>query len=416
MTPTKRCFVISPIGDEGSEIRDHADDVFEFIIKPALEGTGIKPVRSDQMSETGRITQQMFREILHADLCVAVLTGYNANVFYELAVAQCAARPIIVLIEKGQEMPFDVKDLRAIEYRLRPISRVVREKVYAKRMRAQIDHVLENGMIAKGLFEEFDFPEMHDEQQLRHLIQSAAPTPLEAGKDKRYALPSGQEIVILTGDLQELLEARIGAGAGERIDVIVSLENNFLQLARYFDASISGSVSGMLRYLDAEKSETGEIVADSLRNSLQRKIEGKTLPVRLGSVIATPTTELLRTGVRYVFHVAAMHGSVGDGYKTMDDALDDCVRNAYNRFAKLNAQDLMLETILFPMLGAATTTLEPHDVAHQLLKNIVAKMKSLPACRTTYLLAWLESHRYAVQKVAKELGLEEVREDQAEAA
>ena len=421
MTPTKRCFVISPIGDEGSEIRDHADDVFEFIIKPALKGTGIKPVRSDHMSETGRITEQMFREILHADLCVAVLTGYNANVFYELAVAQCAARPIIVLIEEGHELPFDVKDLRAIDYSLQPISRVVREKVYARRMRAQIDQILNNGMSAKGLFEEFDFPELHDEQQLRHMIQSAAPTPLDSGQGKRYALPSGQQIVILTGDLKELLDVRVGNGGSgppgddSKIDVIVSLENTFLQLARYFDASISGSVSGMLRYLDAEKSDTGEILADSLRDNLQREIQGRKLPVRLGSVIATPTTGLRKAGVKYVFHVAAMQGSVGDGYKTMDDVLDDCVRNAYNRFARLHAEEKGLETILFPMLGAATTTLEPHDVARELLKNIVAKMKSLPACRTTYLLAWLESHRYAVQQVAREMGLEEL-EETAEAA
>ena len=35
MTP-KKCFVISPIGPPDSEIREHADDVFEYIIKPAM--------------------------------------------------------------------------------------------------------------------------------------------------------------------------------------------------------------------------------------------------------------------------------------------------------------------------------------------------------------------------------------------
>ncbi len=43
----------------------------------------------------------MFKSILHGDLCVAVLTGYNPNVFYELAIAQAAACPTIILIEKG---------------------------------------------------------------------------------------------------------------------------------------------------------------------------------------------------------------------------------------------------------------------------------------------------------------------------
>ena len=43
----RRCFVISPIGAERSEVREHADDVFEFIIKPAMDQLGINAYRSD---------------------------------------------------------------------------------------------------------------------------------------------------------------------------------------------------------------------------------------------------------------------------------------------------------------------------------------------------------------------------------
>jgi hypothetical protein len=52
----KRCFVISPIGAEGSTIREHADDVFDYIIKPAMEKCGIQAFRSDHLQEPGRIT------------------------------------------------------------------------------------------------------------------------------------------------------------------------------------------------------------------------------------------------------------------------------------------------------------------------------------------------------------------------
>src|SRR5262245_4824286 len=101
----KCCFVISPIGQEGTAIRGHADDVLEFIIQPALKkfkekfNIEIDTVRADHIEQTGGITKQMFDEILKADLCVAILTGHNPNVFYELAVAQAAARPVIMLIE-----------------------------------------------------------------------------------------------------------------------------------------------------------------------------------------------------------------------------------------------------------------------------------------------------------------------------
>ena len=50
----RRCFVISPIGEEGSNVRAHADDVLEFIIKPALAKCDLVAVRSDQMAESSR--------------------------------------------------------------------------------------------------------------------------------------------------------------------------------------------------------------------------------------------------------------------------------------------------------------------------------------------------------------------------
>lgn len=132
----KRCFVISPIGPEGSAIREHADDVFEYVIKPAMEELNIHPVRSDHLQEPGRITEQMFQEILNDDLSIAILTGHNANVFYELAIAHAAERPVITLILKGEALPFDVMDLRCVHYDLKP--RPLFDKVYAKELIAHV--------------------------------------------------------------------------------------------------------------------------------------------------------------------------------------------------------------------------------------------------------------------------------------
>jgi hypothetical protein len=114
----KRCFVISPIGEEGSDDRKHADEVFESLVYPAMRECGIEPIRSDHLNYPGRISEQMFRAILDYDFCVAVLTGHNPNVFYELAVAQAAKRPVVLLIKSGQGLPFDIKDLRCITYDL----------------------------------------------------------------------------------------------------------------------------------------------------------------------------------------------------------------------------------------------------------------------------------------------------------
>lgn len=120
MNRTKRCFVISPIGAEGSETREYANDVFRFIIEPAMQQCGIEVVRGDHLKEPGRISDQMYRELFASDLCVAVLAERNPNVLYELALAQTAGRPVVLLVPKGDELPFDVKDLRCVTYDLKP--------------------------------------------------------------------------------------------------------------------------------------------------------------------------------------------------------------------------------------------------------------------------------------------------------
>ena len=146
----QRCFVISPIGPEGSETREHANDVFDYIIKPAMEECGIQAFRSDHLQEPGKITEQMFREILTDDLVIAVLTGHNANVFYELAIAHAASRPAIVLIEKAQTLPFDISDLRCVSYDLKP--RSLFEKVYVKEVVAHVGAFQANGWKVPDLF------------------------------------------------------------------------------------------------------------------------------------------------------------------------------------------------------------------------------------------------------------------------
>ena len=126
----KKCFVISPIGEEGSDIRKHANYVFDYIIKPAMDKCKIAAFRSDHIEKAGRISEQMFQSIFEADLCIAILTNHNPNVFYELAVAQSAQRPVIILIEKGQKLPFDISDLRCVFYDLEIPS--YKEQTYIK--------------------------------------------------------------------------------------------------------------------------------------------------------------------------------------------------------------------------------------------------------------------------------------------
>ena len=114
----KVCFVISPIGDEGSAVRGSADDLFDLVIEPALEIFGFEVIRADKIIGSGQINNDVVTLVQNAELCIIDLTGHNANVFYECGRRHETAKPFIQLIRAGDTLPFDVAGIRTIQYDL----------------------------------------------------------------------------------------------------------------------------------------------------------------------------------------------------------------------------------------------------------------------------------------------------------
>ena len=116
----KECFVIGPIGAEGSDTRNHADWLFTEIILPVASGEfGYNVERADKIAEPGRITDQIINEILEADLVIADLSERNPNAFYELGIRHMMPNGVTIhMVREGEELPFDIQDYRAIVFSL----------------------------------------------------------------------------------------------------------------------------------------------------------------------------------------------------------------------------------------------------------------------------------------------------------
>ena len=123
-----KCFVIAPIGDSGTEIRKYSDIVYRHIISPAIEPLGYEVMRADMISSPGIITNQIIEHILNSDLVIADLTGNNPNVMYELALRHSTKKPVIQITSKGENIPFDVANMRTIIVDIRDLSEVERAK------------------------------------------------------------------------------------------------------------------------------------------------------------------------------------------------------------------------------------------------------------------------------------------------
>ncbi|MCQ4636117.1 hypothetical protein NE619_05205 [Anaerovorax odorimutans] len=112
------CFVISPIGEEGSDIRQHADDLFEMVIGTALQKYDLDIIRADRLSTIASITSEIIKLIQEADLCIVDITGQNANVMYECGRRHETGKPTILMAKNGEKLPFDINIMRTIFFEL----------------------------------------------------------------------------------------------------------------------------------------------------------------------------------------------------------------------------------------------------------------------------------------------------------
>ncbi|CAJ0822251.1 hypothetical protein [Ralstonia flaminis] len=110
----KVCFYITPIGEEGTEVRRHADMLLRHLVEPVISTAGLKVVRADKIEKAGLITQQIYVNLVRARLCIADLSFSNPNAFYELGIRHMSKRPTVQIIRKGDRIPFDVSQGRTI--------------------------------------------------------------------------------------------------------------------------------------------------------------------------------------------------------------------------------------------------------------------------------------------------------------
>lgn len=103
-------------------------------IKKACEDAGMHCHRSDDEFIIGDILKFTIEMILKSQVVIAVLDGRNANVYYEMGIAQSIGKPVIMVADdsKMREIPFDVQSNRMIFYKNHQQLRETLSKVLLK--------------------------------------------------------------------------------------------------------------------------------------------------------------------------------------------------------------------------------------------------------------------------------------------
>jgi hypothetical protein len=124
-------FVVMPFGSEDLQI------VYDDYVKPTVEGhCALKCVRGDDMFGSEAIIDDILAAIENAKIIIADLTGQNANVFYEVGIAHAVKKPVLLMAQSVEDVPFDLRHRRVLVYDYSPRG--------CKRLENRLkDHVME---------------------------------------------------------------------------------------------------------------------------------------------------------------------------------------------------------------------------------------------------------------------------------
>jgi DNA-binding transcriptional ArsR family regulator len=94
--------------------------IFDDHILPVARRIGLSAVRADDFFATRSIVSDIWAAVCAARIVVADCTGRNPNVFYEIGLAHTVGRPVILITQTDDDVPFDLRHIRYIRYEYTP--------------------------------------------------------------------------------------------------------------------------------------------------------------------------------------------------------------------------------------------------------------------------------------------------------
>jgi hypothetical protein len=214
------CFVIMPF-------RGYYDGYYREIYIPAIQDAGLHPLRGDSIFRPGSIVQQIWDFTKQAKVMLADLSQRNPNVFYELGLAHAISKPVVLVTDNIDDIPFDLRALRTIEYDTRQAKW---GDLLQSQITAAILEVLENptAAIPAAFLEVSETAAplevssieqrlVNLEQQVTYLSKSGGTIDLVS----RFSFPPGTTI----GAIAEVIRANLRAGLPKEA-IRIALQNN----------------------------------------------------------------------------------------------------------------------------------------------------------------------------------------------
>lgn len=111
-----RAFLITPLSAATADEDEATYQEVRAALDAAAAKASVELLTSADIFEAGVVIEQIKREISSANVVIAVCTGRNANVFYELGLAETRGFLPILVAPSKDHLPFDVQHWRSVMY------------------------------------------------------------------------------------------------------------------------------------------------------------------------------------------------------------------------------------------------------------------------------------------------------------
>lgn len=98
------------------EFSESFNELYEEVVRPAVEALGLRVYRADEAYGPGLIVADIAAKIAEARVVIADISPPNANVFFEVGYSFAIGKPPILLALEGTKLPFDVSPFRTLFY------------------------------------------------------------------------------------------------------------------------------------------------------------------------------------------------------------------------------------------------------------------------------------------------------------
>jgi hypothetical protein len=252
-----KCFVAMPFTG--------FDDIYYKGISPAVEdcfGAGTCS-RGDTAAVAEVVSDRIVEEIIWSDVIVALITGNNPNVMYEVGVAHSLRKPTLLLMDEEHldHAPFDVRAQRIIGYKSQP---AVDYKQLRKKLQEYLQPIRDNpaykatNVLTRLLGQKY-FPYVDDFRGwmlgYRDVLsmESAAKTVWEINPDSHWVAEDRKFIDRIKESIENNSKKYYYL-IPKKLNVIRGLENAIREVSSRMDGDKDRRVRSCLKYVAIEPS------------------------------------------------------------------------------------------------------------------------------------------------------------------